>query len=253
MFFKTNDFDISIQSALELNWKKRNDYSDIRPYNALSIRVNGDAVFEHENGQTRAKSGDIVFVPSFFNYKLISGNERLYVIHFLSEKTLCDSIKCFSPKNTAYFIRRFEELYNIWHKKSIGFEYECKSIFYKIISGIEKDHAFKQHKEYTDIIGEAIDYIHENYTNTNISVDKLAKRCSISGAYMRRLFHKRFNMSPQRYINILRLQYAVELLKSGYYNVCEVSEICGFQNVHYFSYFIKKESGLTPSEIMRNK
>lgn len=109
------------------------------------------------------------------------------------------------------------------------------------MSNIEKDYASKLKKEYKDVIGEAVDYIHEYYTSINNSVDQLAKRCSISGAYLRRLFHKRFNLSPQRYISTLRLQYAKELLGSGYYTVCEVSEICGFQNVYYFSSFTHKK------------
>ena len=53
-------------------------------------------------------------------------------------------------------------------------------------------------------------------------------------------------MTPQKYINQLRLTAATELLQSGYYSISEVASHCGFNNINYFSAFIKKETGLSP-------
>ena len=39
---------------------------------------------------------------------------------------------------------------------------------------------------------------------------------------------------------------ATELLQSGYYSVGEIASRCGFNNINYFSTFIKKETGLSP-------
>ena len=55
---------------------------------------------------------------------------------------------------------------------------------------------------------------------------------------------------PLKYINKLKLYYAKELLRSGYYTVSQVSEKCGFENIQYFSLFIKKETGKTPSQFL---
>lgn len=249
MFFNTNDFNIMILSSLELRWEKRNDSSDVRPYHALSFRIKGDATFKHRKGQLNVNSGDIVFVPALYPYNLISDSEHLFVIHFTSDNHLPDTIKKFSAQNAAYFKNKFEDLYSVWQKKELGYEHECKSIFYKIITNIERNYLVKKNYIYEDKIGAAIDYIHEKYTSENISVEQLAKLCNISGAYLRKLFHQRFNLSPQAYINNLKIKYATELLKSGYYSISEVSDMCNFQNIHYFSSFIKKETGLTPSQI----
>lgn len=249
MFFKTNDININILSSLELNWKKQNGFSDVRPYHALSYRKKGDATFIHQKEQLSVTTGDIIFVPALYPYKLISENEHLYVIHFTSDSILPDAIKKISPHNAEYFQKKFEDFYSVWQKKELGYEHECKSIFYKIIANIERIYLCKNNFKYEDKIGVAIDYIHEKYTSENISVEQLAKLCNISGAYLRKVFHQRFNQSPQSYINKLKTQYATELLKSGYYSVSEVSDMCNFQNVYYFSSFIKKETGLSPSQI----
>lgn len=250
MFFKTNDININILSSLELNWEKRNDFSDVRPYHALSYRIKGESTFIHQKEQLSVTTGDIVFVPALYPYKLISKNEHLYVIHFTSDNILPDTIKKISPHSAEYFHKKFEDFISVWQKKEIGYEHECKSIFYKIITNIERNYLGKKNFKYEDKIGAAIDYIHEKYTSENISVEQLAKLCNISGAYLRKIFHQRFNQSPQSYINKLKTQYATELLKSGYYSVSEVSDMCNFQNIHYFSAFIKKETGLSPSQII---
>lgn len=57
---------------------------------------------------------------------------------------------------------------------------------------------------------------------------------------------KKYKVSPLAYINKLKLNYALELLHSGYYTVSEVSDKCGFKNIYYFSTFIKKETGFSP-------
>lgn len=250
MFFNTNDFDVKIISLLELNWEKTNKSSGVRPFHALSFRLNGDAVFYHHTTKTIVKSGDIVFVPAHYPYTLTSGKEHLFVIHFITDTPLPNTITSFSPQNFPYFARKFEELYLAWHKKELSYEYECKSIFYKLITNIERNYAQKHLTSHNDDrISEIIDYIHENYTSENLSVEKLAAMSNISCTYLRKLFHKHFNVSPQKYINNLKVKYAIELLQSGYYSVCEVSDICNFQNVHYFSAFIKKETGVSPSKI----
>lgn len=249
MFFDTNDINVKILSSLELNWEKRNDYSDIRPYHAISFRIKGGATFRHQKGQLNVKTGDIVFVPALYPYNLISDREHLFVIHFISDSKLPNTIKKFSAQNAAYFKSKFEDFHFVWQKKEPGYEHECKSIFYKILTNIEKSYLSNKNFGYEDKIGAAIDYIHEKYTSENISIDYLAKICNISGAYLRKLFHQRFNQSPQVYINKLKIQYATELLKSDYYSVSEVSNMCNFQNIHYFSSFIKKETGFSPSQI----
>ena len=69
----------------------------------------------------------------------------------------------------------------------------------------------------------------------------------MSDTYFRRLFVTRFGQTPLRYINAMRFERARELLCSEYYTVEEIAELCGFNNVNYFSLFIKKETGLPPT------
>ena len=101
----------------------------------------------------------------------------------------------------------------------------------------------------SDVFRRAVEYIHEHFCDRDLTVELLAKMCSMSDTYFRKLFKQRFKVTPLKYINDLKVKYATELLRSGYYTVTEAAEKCGFDNVYYFSLFIKKETGLSPSQI----
>jgi len=55
--------------------------------------------------------------------------------------------------------------------------------------------------------------------------------------------------SPQNYLNTYKMNVAMELLKSGEYNVGEVAYKTGFSAISNFSRSFKKQFGITPSEI----
>ena len=252
MFFETNDFSISSISAFKFSWGAKVAVSSVRPYHALSFRIKGNAKFIHDEEIVSVKTGDIVFVPSFYNYTLDSGDEEVCVIHFECNTELPRKIKKFTPEATSYYEKRFNELYNVWSKKQLGFEYECKSIFYRIITHIERELANNKENLVNSKILRTIDYIHENFTDPALTVGKLAKDCNMSETYYRKLFSKACGSTPLEYINNLRLKYAIELLNSNYYTVSEVSEKCGFSTPYYFSAFIKKETGNPPSKFLKN-
>lgn len=247
MFFETNDFSVSSISAFALNWGAKIEASSIRPYHALSFRIKGSAKFFHETDIVEVKSGDIIFVPSFYPYTIASGEEEVLVVHFTTNEEMPKKIKKFTPEATGYYEKRFAELYNVWSKKQIGFEHECKSIFYKIITHIERELENNRLTHTNSQILQAIEHIHENFTDSQLTVAALAKDCNMSETYFRKLFIKNCDTTPLDYINNLRLKYAIELLQSNYYTVNEVSEKCGFSTPYYFSAFIKKQTGKPPT------
>ena len=249
MFSET--LNMNILSAHELSWSERNDESDVRPYHAISFRILGNARFIHKKGITKAVTGDIVYVPPYCPYTLECESEHLFVIHFETNEVPGNDIINFTPQNPSYYQSKFEEFYTAWSKKQPGYIYECKSIFYKILMHIEREKLQTSSHGSEDRLNEAADFIHDNFTTSEFSIEQLAKLCDMSGTYFRKLFMKKYQMSPLEYINKLKTQYATELLKSNYYTISEVSEKCGFKNIYYFSSFIKRETGLSPSIIAR--
>jgi AraC-like DNA-binding protein len=248
MFFENQDLSVNILSVLHLEWEKRNDRSDHRPFHALSFRIRGNADMLTADGRkVHLGTGDIAFVPANLIYTQIADNERLLVIHFVCNGDLPQYVQQFTPENPEYFERKFYDIYNAWSKKQPGYIHECKSIFYKILLAMERQWNERRLTTANDKLAEAVEYIHDHFTDHDLTVDVLARRCGMSDTYFRKLFQSGFSITPLKYINQLRMTYARELLQSNYYTIEEISEKCGFNNINYFSLFVKKQTGYPPS------
>ena len=252
MFFNTSDFSVDSLSVFRLEWNASVKNSGFRPYHALSFRIKGNAAFIHEEKRVTAKTGDIVFVPAFYPYTLdCEEGEKMIVAHFTASAPLADAIRTFSPDSPPYFEKLFEDLYHAYSKKQLGFEHECRALFHKIVMRMEQENESNQFKTVNHDILPGIKYILSHFRQAQLSIAEVAKRCNMSETYFRKLFKQNFGMTPLKYINELKRQYAIELLQSQYYSVSDVSEKCGFANPYYFCLFMKKMTGHPPSYFLK--
>lgn len=247
MFFKSANVDVSILSVIEMGWQRVDARAGHRPFHTLSFRLVGDATFFSQDRELlSAKEGEIVFVPAGYDFSKQAGKGRIFAVHFSSHSELPDKILSFTPKNSTRFRNEFEKLHQIWTRKSPGYEYEAKIIVYRIMLEMEREWSAGQNTPNAQRISGALEYINRNFSSSTLSVTELSRMMGMSDTYFRKLFVAEYGMTPQKYINRLRLTNATELLQSGYYSVGEIAERCGFNNINYFSVFIKKETGLAP-------
>ena len=139
----------------------------------------------------------------------------------------------------------FKKLFAVWVSKNDGYYFECISLLYKIFAEMQKKNYIPQNQY--DLIKPAIEYVEENFLVNKISVPFLADRCGISEAYLKKLFIKKFGMPPIKYIIRLKINHACDLLRSKQYSITQVSELCGYENVYYFSRQFKEYVGTSPS------
>ena len=139
----------------------------------------------------------------------------------------------------------FKKLFAVWVSKNDGYYFECISLLYKIFAEMQKKNYIPQNQY--DLIKPAIEYVEENFLVNKISVPFLADRCGISEAYLKKLFIKKFGMSPIKYIIRLKINHACDLLRSKQYSITQVAELCGYDNVYYFSRQFKEYVGTAPS------
>ena len=249
MFFDNINFTPNICAVLTVGWDAHTANSAFRPYHAISYRITGGASIKSEDGEVRVNAHDVLFVPAGKMYTInAEQSERVIVIHFSSETALFDKITKFTPMEGSFIENEFNSAYSSWNKRTHSGELECRAILYRILSLIERE-CETPSMNVRDKIDAAEEYIRVNFMRHELNVDDLAKECGMSDTYFRQLFTERYGTTPLKYINKLRLAYARELLESRYYTVTEVSEMCGFNNINYFSTFIKKELGKSPKKI----
>lgn len=139
-------------------------------------------------------------------------------------------------KNMTELKSLFVKIHNVWNEKKRGYYSESMALLYGIIKRIQ----VYSEKYITTVNSEKIlpsyNYISENYC-----------KCSgLSYSYFKTLFKMQYGCSPVKYVTMRRIEKAKELLITKRHSVTEISEMCGFDNVYYFSKVFKDYVGVSP-------
>ena len=92
-----------------------------------------------------------------------------------------------------------------------------------------------------------MNYIDDHYSK-NLTLDDLGEEFYISGGYVSYLFKEKLDTTFIKYLNKVRINKAKDLLKSSYYRIYEISNLCGYQDQNYFTKIFKKYVGVTPKK-----
>lgn len=243
-----NSYNIKIDSAFSISWKKGTAYAQPRKFDALSFRINGSALYRHGNNEYSANKNDLVFIPANYDYSITANkSEDVLVVHFYLENARFDEMKIYSPRNPDVFERLFREICEVWRTKATGHKYKMYSLFYKILEQLEIQVEQKKSETKPKKLQLALDYMRENFNNPQTTIESIATYIGTSSVYLRRLFRDSFNKSPLKCLNDMRIEHALSLLKTGYYSIQDVATLSGFNDAKYFSSLYKKITGLPPS------
>ena len=99
-------------------------------------------------------------------------------------------------------------------------------------------------------IQKAANYIKENFAQ-NITLEFLGKLTGYSPNHFRNLFSSAMNLSPQKYLEKIRIDYAKFLLAKGEMPIAEIAYTCGFSSQSYFTKTFKELTGETPGEFSK--
>ena len=91
----------------------------------------------------------------------------------------------------------------------------------------------------------ALDYIHENLDQVP-SIEEMSRLCSLSPSYFSRTFRKAMDESFVGYVNRIKIERAVEMLKTGNKSVNYIAAKLGYTDASYFIKVFKRYTGTTP-------
>lgn len=98
-------------------------------------------------------------------------------------------------------------------------------------------------------VKKAVEVIHSNIQNLDFDKDSFAMEMHVSSSLLYKKIKALTGLSPIDFIKSIRLNHAIELLQSHKYTITEVSELCGYSSVSYFSTVFKKYFGKSPTEV----
>ena len=88
----------------------------------------------------------------------------------------------------------------------------------------------------------------EEHSSENITLEEAANMMHFSPSHFSRVFKQLIGIGFVKYLNIIRITQASELLLHSDSTVTQIAYHCGFQNVRTFNRVFKEITGHTPSE-----
>ncbi len=117
-------------------------------------------------------------------------------------------------------------------------------LFQEDIKDTESRQLFDRHRV---AISDAIDYIDKNFSE-DISIEKVSRVAMLSQSYFSYLFKSMTGKTFVEYLNELRIQEAMNLLKNTNKRVVDICFESGFKNVNHFNRTFKNHAGISPMQ-----
>ena len=92
------------------------------------------------------------------------------------------------------------------------------------------------------------DYIKNNLTADDLSQGTMAEMAGISRDYFSRIFRNVTGTNYSKWLNIIRLEKATELLEDQKMTLTEIAMHSGFQSISSFNRVFHAEKGMSPGE-----
>ncbi len=100
-------------------------------------------------------------------------------------------------------------------------------------------------------VREILAYIYAHFSETDISLNRIAKKLGLAPNYCSYLVKKELNTTIFDIIIRERILMAEDYILQGKLSLADIAEKCGFNSYSYFSYMFKKHTGFSPTNFRR--
>lgn len=108
-------------------------------------------------------------------------------------------------------------------------------------------------KKEDDNFKKMLDYINENYQNSDLTYEDVADVGGISKTYISRIFRAKLGVSYIEYLTTLRLERACTLLRTTDMNVSAIAETIGYVNAASFRRVFREKYGISASDYRKKE
>lgn len=104
-----------------------------------------------------------------------------------------------------------------------------------------------KHSNHVQYVSYALAYIHGNY-DQKILIPDIAAHLNISARYLNKLFFQHMNLTILNYINMYRINQAIDLMTDTKLTLTEIASQVGCKDSQHFSKLFKNLIGLPPNQ-----
>ena len=214
-------------------------------YYQLAIKFSGKALFHYDGKEYRFEPNDVVYIPKErrsdvpYRRQILEQGDGV-CIFFDSANQLSDSMCVFHCSDAVKY--KFALLNKLFHNFGGASGIDHMQAFYDLLSLLRDELDLK-----SDKMNKAERYIQDHFSDEYVDIGKLAKIEEFSDGYFRQQFKNRYGVSPIKYINLLKMEYAKKLICQNQFSITEISSMVGLADANYFARLFKKHTGLSPS------
>ncbi len=223
-----------------------------RAAHGLTLILSGELELTMNGEKHIATQGAIIMQRQGDSYKLTTlsegGVEYIVISYYVTpEEEFLGHMpdRLFYSEHFGRYRHAFENATRLFTSTGVCNKTLLRALVQEILCNIMDEHYSMLLYTQRDLIEYAKRYM-EQYFNSPLSVENIASVVGLSPSYLRTLFRKSENESPNHYLNRIRIRHAEEMLNSKMFTISEIASACGFQNVYYFSRVFKKFTGFPP-------
>lgn len=218
----------------------------------------GSVLVSHNEQSYTLHAGDLIFIHSEDIHYISSSSDGIVQIIMYDGSFLPDMMKSVYLQNpllsdTYHFPDIFASIALEQQKKSTFYVEKIHVLLETLLIDIYRKEATKKVKNddkhmnlpsYKKLLYE----IQENVVD--ITFAQATDMMGLSDAYFSRYFHKLSGMTFSRYVNTIRIEKAIMILKEKKdMTITEVSRQCGFDTIRHFNRVFKDITTMTPEQI----
>ena len=210
------------------------------------------------------KEGDCIVINPFVSHSFMVDMSKTCSITQLEYSVtlpmeLTDKIPAFN-RHKEYFrlsscnnlCKSLENVCRSFREQTEEDEYSCTQLelalaqMYVVLSGQITQKQQTELSEIQGVVGEVIQYINK-HIEEELNLEDIADRYHVSDRYIRKYFNKHLGMNCTKYISMLRVAKAKEMLWNSNKSITEIAMLTGFNSSQYFSRVFHKYTNMTPA------
>lgn len=223
-----------------------------RRYHGFILKLEGETQYDDGQKTLRLAPGDILFVPQNAVYAIREIHPGYSCVVNFEGCPGWPEMQLLSVPAGLDVTTFAEKLSLAWQKEEgvYGILSQLYGFLDKALSdGKRKTYLSPSEKQF---LTPAMDYLKENLTEPSLQISAMAQKAGVSAVYLRRIFKKKYGISPAAWIIRERMRLAKNLLEGGEFrSVQAVAAQVGYRDSLYFSRIFRKQFGLSPTEYCR--